>query len=44
MLLFLFLNDCLIDFKSCNYCAIFNPIAELTIPIGVPIKEATAEI
>ena len=39
MLLFLFLNLTPVDIPQ-----IFNPIAELVIPIGIPIKEAKGEM
>ena len=32
------------NFAQVQYCTNFNPIAELVIPIGIPIKEAKAEI
>ena len=42
---FLFLNYWLIIFDSCSYCiSLINPIAELVVPTGVPIKEVKAEI
>ena len=44
MLLFLFLSYWLILFNSCDYCTIFNSIAELAIPTGIPTKAGKAEI
>ena len=44
MLLFLFVNYWLIFLNCCSYCKIFDPTAELVIPIGIPTKEAKAEM
>ena len=44
MPLFIFLNYWLIRFNSCSYCTNFRKIAEPIIPIGIPSKEAKAEI
>ena len=44
MLVFLFLNYCLILFNSWSYCTNFNPIVELVIPAGISSKEAKVEI
>ena len=46
MLLFLFLNCCLIVLNSCSYCtnSQFYYCTELVIPIGIPSKEAKPEI
>ena len=45
MLLFLFLNIRVILFNCSIYCSnFFSPIAKLIIPIGIPTKEAEAEI
>ena len=38
------INYWLILFNSCSYCTNVNPIAELVTPIGIPIKEAKAEM
>ena len=42
MLLFLVLNHWLMLLIPAVIAQIFNPIAELIIPIGIPIKEAKA--
>ena len=44
MFLVLFLNHLLIIFIPAVIAQIFNPISELVIPIGIPSKEAKAEI
>ena len=44
MLLFLFLVTDLYFLVLEAFAQIFNPIAELVIPIGIPSKEAKAEI
>ena len=44
MLLFLFLNIDLYFLIPAVFAQIFNFVAELVIPIGLPIKEAKAEI
>ena len=44
MLLLFFLDYWLIPINSSSDFANFNPITELAIPIGIPIKEAKAEI
>ena len=42
--LLLFLNYWLILFNSCGYFTNSSPIVELAIPIGIPTKEAKAEM
>ena len=44
MVLFRFLNYWLKFFIRAPVAQIFNPIAELVIPIGIPSKEAKVEI
>ena len=44
LLIFLFLIINLYFLITAIIAQIFNPIAELVIPIGIPIKEAKAEI
>ena len=44
MLFHLFLDNWLILFNSCSYCANFNPTAELAIPTGTPTNEPNAEV
>ena len=45
MLRFLFLNYWLILFNSCGYYTnVYSNCAELVIPIGIPTKEAKAEM
>ena len=44
MLLFFFLNINLYFFIPALATQIFNPIAELVFPIGIPTKEEKAEI
>ena len=40
---FFFITD-VYFFNSCSYCTQFHPTAELTMPVGIPTKEAKAEI
>ena len=42
--LLLFLNYWLILFNSAVLAQIFNPIAELVIPLGIPTKDAKSEM
>ena len=41
---FFLIIDFLILFNSCSYYSNYNPIAELVIPLGIPTKEAKAEM
>ena len=41
---YFFFNYCLIFLIVAVIAQIFNPVVELVIPIGIPTKEAKAEI